>query len=86
MLAITRPTAALAIVRVLAMPLFLLAERAVDHPAARGGPFEELLAVATLYALVAAALELRGRSIAPPLVQADAKVGQSRPTRLRRCR
>ena len=34
MLAITRPTAALAIVRVLAMPLFLLAERAVDHPAA----------------------------------------------------
>jgi two-component system NarL family sensor kinase len=68
--ALSRPTAALAIVRVLAMPLFLLAERAVDHPAARTAPFEALLAVATAYAVVAAVLELRGRSVAPPLVQA----------------
>ena len=56
-----RPSGALAVVRLVAMPLFLLAEQAVDHPAARTGPFPWLLAAATLYAVAALAAELTDR-------------------------
>jgi two-component system NarL family sensor kinase len=56
-----RPSGALAVVRLVALPLFLLAERAVDHPAARTGPFPWLLAAAALYALAALAAELTER-------------------------
>ena len=56
-----RPSGALAVVRLVAMPLFLLAEQAVDHPAARTGPFPWLLAAATLYAVAALAAELADR-------------------------
>ena len=56
-----RPSGALAVVRLVAMPLFLLAEQAVDHPAARTAPFPWLLAAATLYAVAALAAELTDR-------------------------
>jgi two-component system NarL family sensor kinase len=59
---------AVAVIRLLAVPVFYAAERFVDHPAQNSAPFEPLLAVAAAYALVALAAELWGRPLAPAWV------------------
>ncbi|HEU4974181.1 MAG TPA: ATP-binding protein [Baekduia sp.] len=69
---VLRPGAALAAVRVAAIPVFFLAERLVNHPATNSAPFDALLALAALYALATAVTELRGGSLAPAPVLAAA--------------
>jgi two-component system NarL family sensor kinase len=54
-----------AVIRVVAVPVFFAAERLVDHPVANTAPFEPLLAVAFGYALFAFVAEVRGRRLAP---------------------
>jgi two-component system, NarL family, sensor kinase len=54
----------LALIRVIAVPVFLAAERLVDHPVQNSEPFDALLAAAGLYALVALVAEMRGKPLA----------------------
>ncbi len=63
----------LAVIRVVAVPLFFAAERLVDHPARNSGPFDALLALAACYAVAILAAELSGRSpgVSWPLALAD---------------
>jgi two-component system NarL family sensor kinase len=65
-----RPGAVLALIRLAAVPVFFAGERLVDHPVANSEPFGELLVLAAVYAVVAAAAELRGRPLAPAAVLA----------------
>ena len=56
----------LALIRVIAVPVFFAAERLVDHPVQNSAPFDALLAAAGLYAVIAVLAELRGRPLATP--------------------
>lgn len=49
------PERVVAIVRLAAVPVFLLGERLIDHPEARGGAFRFVLLIATVYAVLLAA-------------------------------
>jgi len=60
-----RPGGVLAVVRLAAVPVFVAAERLVDHPVANSAPFGALIALAGVYAAVAFAAELRGRPLGP---------------------
>jgi two-component system NarL family sensor kinase len=59
---------AVAVIRLLAVPVFYAAERLVDHPAQNSAPFAPLLAVAGAYAVLVLAAELWGRPLAPAWV------------------
>ena len=67
-----RPGAVLAVVRLAALPVFFVAERLVEHPAARSDGFALVLGVAAVYAVAALVAELRGRTLAPVAVLAAA--------------
>jgi len=56
----------LALIRLVAIPVFFAGERLVDHPVQNSGPFDALLAAAGLYAVIAVVAELRGRPLATP--------------------
>lgn len=56
-----------ALIRLAALPAIYLGERLVAHPSPRSDPFEPLLAAATAYALVTAALAWSGRGRQPPV-------------------
>ena len=64
------PGGALAVIRLAALPVFVAAERLVDHPVANSAPFGPLIALAGVYAVVALAGELRGTPVAPARVLA----------------
>ncbi len=64
------PGGVLAVIRLAAVPVFIAAERLVDHPVANSAPFEPLMALAAAYALVALVAELRGTPLAPARVLA----------------
>ncbi len=62
---LAQPGGVLAVIRLAALPVFLAAERLVDHPVANSAPFGPLIALAGIYAVVALAGELRGAPLAP---------------------
>jgi two-component system NarL family sensor kinase len=55
-----------ALIRLAALPAIFLGERLVSHPAPRSEPFEPLIAIATVYALVAFAIAFGPRPRALP--------------------
>ncbi|CAA9507566.1 MAG: hypothetical protein AVDCRST_MAG69-2287, partial [uncultured Solirubrobacteraceae bacterium] len=61
---LTRAGVLVGVIRLVAVPLFFAAERLVEHPIAYSAPFEAVLAIAGVYALVALVGELRGRPLA----------------------
>ncbi|CAA9536504.1 MAG: hypothetical protein AVDCRST_MAG30-4284 [uncultured Solirubrobacteraceae bacterium] len=62
---LAHPGGVLALIRLAAVPVFVAAERLVDHPVANSAPFGPLIALAGVYAVVALAAELRGTPLAP---------------------
>lgn len=60
------PGGVMAAIRLAAIPVFLAAERLVDHPQANSDPFVPLLLLAAVYALAAFAAEASGRALARP--------------------
>ena len=56
----------MAIIRLVAVPLFFAAERLVAHPIPNSAPFDAVLTAAGVYAVVAFVAELRGRPLAAP--------------------
>ncbi len=71
---LSEPGGVLAVIRLAAVPGFGAAERLVDHPVANSAPFEPLIALAAVYALVALGAELRGTPLAPARVLAGIDV------------
>ena len=69
-----RPSGAFAVIRLAAMPVFLLAERLVEHPEANQALFTPLLVLAALYAAAAMLSELRGRPLSTPAVLATVDI------------
>jgi two-component system NarL family sensor kinase len=67
---LSEPGGVLAVIRLAAVPVFVAAERLVDHPVANSAPFGPLIALAAVYALVALGAELRGTPLAPARVLA----------------
>ena len=62
---LARPGGVLAIIRLAAVPVFIAAERLVDHPVANSAPFGPLIAVTAVYALAALVAELADRPLMP---------------------
>jgi two-component system NarL family sensor kinase len=58
----------LAVIRVVAIPVFFAGERLSDHPEPRTEPFIAVLALSGLYALLALLAQLRGRVLGPSAV------------------
>ncbi|WP_326967620.1 sensor histidine kinase [Arthrobacter sp. CG_A4] len=58
----------MAVIRLVAVPVFFLAERLVEHPEANQAPFTPMLLLAALYAAAAMASELRSRPLINPAV------------------
>ena len=69
---LSRPGAVLAVIRVAALPVFLVAEGLVEHPAARSAGFDFALPAAAIYAMATFLGELRERPLAPAPVLAAA--------------
>jgi two-component system NarL family sensor kinase len=67
---LAHPGGALAVIRLAAVPVFVAAERLVDHPVANSAPFGPLIVLAGIYAVLALAGELRGTPLAPARVLA----------------
>lgn len=64
----------LALIRVVAVPMFFAAERLVDHPVQNTEPFGVLLAIAGLYAIACLVAVLAGRTLGSPAALAAADV------------
>ena len=64
----SRQSGAFAVIRLAAVPVFLLAERLVEHPEANQALFTPLLALAALYAVAAMVSEVCGRPLSTPAV------------------
>ncbi len=58
---------ALALIRLAAPPVIFLGERLVEHPLEESGPFELILAAATLYAVAAFAVAYARTPLRPPV-------------------
>ena len=61
----SRPGAVLAVIRLAALPVFLVAERLVAHPTVRTDAFDAVFAGASVYAVAALVAQLRRRPLAP---------------------
>jgi len=64
-----------AVIRLIAVPLFFAAERLVAHPIPHSAPFDAVLAAAAVYAVLAFLAELRGRALAAPWILGVADLG-----------
>lgn len=62
---LVRPGVVLAVIRLAAVPVFIAAERLVDHPVANSAPFGPLIAVTAVYAILTLVAELADRPLRP---------------------
>lgn len=72
---LAQPAGVLAILRLCAVPIFLAAERLVDHPAANSALFTPTLVLAAVYAVAALTAVLAGGRVGPPWLTAVLDAG-----------